>query len=347
LQNVDNAVVDQLQTAVLTIVAVTTRSQGLVVLVRQPGRVPLRLLLDGPAIEVGRDCPGLVLTDPKISRRHLSLQAAGGAVRVTDLQSRNGTFVGGRRIRRTHVMATGERGQLGSCTISLADAPLSLPRALADGPAATSMELVAASAVADPPDLAAMPSGARTLTLVFSDLEHAAGNAGRLGADRWRAVLEMHSAIVRRQADRRGGLELRSHEDGFLHGFPSAHEALSFAVDLHRALHVLARSRPADTVRARTGAHTGELLVGADGELVERHLAVGSRVAGAARGGELLVTGIVRELVEPTGDIEFGSPRLITLEGFRLEHLVHPVRWAPAPSLSPTARHIPQRRDAS
>src|SRR5437764_808979 len=36
------------------------------------------------------------LADPEVSRRHAALQAAAGAVYVTDLGSRNGTFLNGK-----------------------------------------------------------------------------------------------------------------------------------------------------------------------------------------------------------------------------------------------------------
>lgn len=38
------------------------------------------------------------LADPEASRRHAALQAAGGALYVTDLGSRNGTFLNGKRL---------------------------------------------------------------------------------------------------------------------------------------------------------------------------------------------------------------------------------------------------------
>jgi len=38
------------------------------------------------------------LADPETSRRHSALQAAGGALYLTDLGSRNGTFLNGKRL---------------------------------------------------------------------------------------------------------------------------------------------------------------------------------------------------------------------------------------------------------
>jgi DNA-binding NtrC family response regulator len=57
----------------------------------------------GPS-EIGADpsC-ALVLTDPAVSRRHARVTIGNGSVVVTDLESRNGTFVGEARIREAEV----------------------------------------------------------------------------------------------------------------------------------------------------------------------------------------------------------------------------------------------------
>jgi class 3 adenylate cyclase len=325
--------VDGLQTAAPIVIQVTAGNQSPVVMIRQPGRVPLRLVLGDALVEVGRDCPGLVLTDPRISRRHLSLQAMAGTVRVTDLGSRNGTFVNGTRIRESHLLARGERVQLGGSTISLLEGTSPAVEGPSDVPRATSIELVAAAAVADPPDFTALSTEPGTLTIVLSGIEESTRRAAELGTGRWESILEMHNAIVRRHVSRYEGLEIKARGDGFAIGFPSARRALAFAVGVQRALNSLARSRPADTVRVRTGAHAAELVVGDDGDLVGRPIVIASLVANAARGGEILVTGIVRGLLESRGDVQFGAARLVALKGCR-QHLVHPVLWAPRPSPS-------------
>jgi DNA-binding NtrC family response regulator len=61
------------------------------------------LPLDG-TVEVGCDpgC-GLAMTDPSVSRRHLTVLCRGGRVRVVDRGSRNGTFVGETRVVEAEV----------------------------------------------------------------------------------------------------------------------------------------------------------------------------------------------------------------------------------------------------
>jgi len=303
----------------------TTGQEPVAVTIRQPGHVPLRLLLIGPALEVGRDCHGLVLDDPQISRRHLSLGASGGRVLVTDLGSTNGTLVDGRRIEGEHLLSPGEVVQLGASTIVIWNGEST---AASDNGRRTSIDLVAAAAVADPPDFASLAADAGTLTIVFSDIENSTRSAIELGDERWFAVLETHNAVIRRSVVRHGGNEIKAQGDGFMLSFPSARRALLCMADVQRALHALARSRPGDGVRVRVGAHTGEVILGDDGDLFGRHVVIASRIADAARGGEILVSSMVRELVEPRGEFTFGAARSVTLKGFAQSQLVHPLDWS-------------------
>jgi class 3 adenylate cyclase len=310
LQFVDSAPsVDGLQTAPAIFTHVTAKSQGLAaVVIREPGRVPLRLLLGGPAVEVGRDCQGLLLTDPQISRRHLSLQEASGEVRVTDLGSRNGTRVDGTPIDGAHVLAPGQVVQLGATTIALW---LDTPSATAPvhGRPDTSIERLCAAVTGD----------LGTPVIVFCDIENSRHRAVEFGDDRWAAVLEVNNSIVRRKVARHRGSEIASEADGFMLGFPSARNAVSCMVDVQRAVSALARSRPADRFRMRVGAHAGEV----PGENVH----VAARVAEAARGGEILVSEAVRELIGPKGGFRFGPARVVSLESLGGEQLAHPVEW--------------------
>jgi class 3 adenylate cyclase len=337
--------VDGLQAVGRIVPEVTAGSHRLVaVLIRQPGRAPLRLLVGGSTVEVGRDCRGLLLTDPRISRRHLSLRQAAGAVRVTDLGSTNGTLVDGAPLRGSHILAPGEVVQLGASTIVLWSGTLARRASGGDAPA-TAVELVPTDPTADPPDYAALAAGAGTITLVCSDVERSSRRAAELGGDRWRTVLETRHAIFRRHVERHGGTELWALEDRLVHSFPNARGAVRGMVDVQRALHALARSRPGDSVRVRVGVHAGDAIVGDDGDLVGRPAAIAAWIANAARGGEILTSGTVRELVEPSGDLAFGPARMVALSGSR-QHPVHPVQWAP-PLAVPTNEHLSTGRAMS
>ena len=68
-------------------------------------------------------------------------------------------------------------------------------------------------------------------------------------------------------------------------------------------------------------------MLGDDGDLFGRHVVMASRVADQAHGGEILVSSLVREIVEPRGDIVFGESRTAVLKGLAGEHLLHRVVW--------------------
>jgi pSer/pThr/pTyr-binding forkhead associated (FHA) protein len=70
----------------------------------------------------------LVIDDPGISRQHARFLAEGGAVRVEDLGSSNGTFVNGERISGEVELAAGDEVQVGGTVLGVegADAPTAL-----------------------------------------------------------------------------------------------------------------------------------------------------------------------------------------------------------------------------
>src|ERR1700679_2337846 len=61
----------------------------------------------------------LRLSDRTASRRHASLELATGALRVTDLESTNGTYAGGMRLVQAYLEG-GEQLRLGDTTLEVA-----------------------------------------------------------------------------------------------------------------------------------------------------------------------------------------------------------------------------------
>jgi DNA-binding NtrC family response regulator len=86
------------------------------------------------AVGVGTaDDNGLVVSDATVSRYHLELRRAPDGIQITDLGSRNGTWVGGVRIERATVPA-GTRVRLGGTTITVEDAGSTVAAAATDPP---------------------------------------------------------------------------------------------------------------------------------------------------------------------------------------------------------------------
>jgi transcriptional regulator with PAS, ATPase and Fis domain len=80
--------------------ALDEASPGLVVIFSGGRPKCLSIRLDKKPIEVGRVASEgvFVVEDDRVSRRHTRISLKGGSVRVTDLDSRNGTFVDGKRV---------------------------------------------------------------------------------------------------------------------------------------------------------------------------------------------------------------------------------------------------------
>ena len=52
-----------------------------------------------------------------------------------------------------------------------------------------------------------------------------------------------------------------------------------------------------------------------------------ARIADRAEGGEILVSSLLKQLIESSGDIHFGEGRNVELKGLEGTHTVHSVVW--------------------
>ncbi len=194
------------------------------------------------------------------------------------------------------------------------------------GGVAASIDIVAAAALDDERlDLTphAAPDG--TVTLLFSDIEGSTLSNERLGDRRWLELLHVHNRIVREQVNTHEGFEVKSQGDGFMVAFSSARRALDCAIGIQRALWQHSEGDPDEPLAVRIGLHTGEVVKeGAD--FFGRNVTMAARVAGCARGGEILVSSLVKELAD-TGDISFGRVREVELKGFSGTRHLHEVIW--------------------
>ena len=296
--------------------------------ISEPGRTPLHLVIRRP-IAVGRDCDGLLLADAELSRRHLQLSATAGGVTVQDLGSTNGTLVDGTALNGPTLVRAGQVVMFGRCRLEIVAGADHQPPRLDDDPMRrTSIDIVAAAAAAEP--LPPLLSQGGTLTIVFSDIEQSTRRGAQLGDEQWMSLLGFHNSLVRRHVERRGGFEVKSQGDGFMLAFPSARSAVLCSIDIMRALDAHARSRPTDALRIRIGMHAGEAIV-EDGDLFGRPVVLAARIASQARGGEILVSSLVREIVESRGDLVFGDSRDVELKGLAGAYSLHAIDW--------TARH--------
>jgi hypothetical protein len=73
----------------------------------------------GVKVVIGREDADLMLDDPEVSRRHAVLRRSGDSVVIEDLDSTNGTFVNGERIREPITVRCGDEVRLGRTTLEI------------------------------------------------------------------------------------------------------------------------------------------------------------------------------------------------------------------------------------
>jgi class 3 adenylate cyclase len=190
----------------------------------------------------------------------------------------------------------------------------------------TSIDAVASAVEDERPDLsrAAAPDG--TVTILFSDIEGSTEMTERLGDRRWLEVLREHNRVVRSEVQAHGGFEVKSQGDGFMVAFSSARRALDCAIAIQRAFATRAEESADDAVRVRIGMHTGEAIRERD-DFFGRNVILAARIAAQADGAEVLVSSLLKELTESSGDIAFGEAREVTLKGLSGSYRLHAVDW--------------------
>jgi class 3 adenylate cyclase len=161
---------------------------------------------------------------------------------------------------------------------------------------------------------------------MFSDIEDSTVMTERLGDRQWMDVLRAHNALVRRQLKAHGGFEVRSLGDGFMMAFPSARRALHCAAAIQRALTAPLDDGSGARLKVRMGLHTGETIRDED-DFFGRAVVLAARIAAAARGGEVFVSSLLRELTASSGEFTFDEGRELELKGLSGTHRVYALNW--------------------
>lgn len=220
---------------------------------------------------------------------------------------------------------------------------------LSDVDVQTSIDAVARSVEQTRPDLtpAVAPDG--TVTIMFSDIEDSTVLTERLGDRRWLELLKRHNQILREHVTKHGGYEVKSQGDGFMLAFASAGKAIQCAIDIQLALSEHRRRHPDEPLKVRVGLHTGEMLR-EDADFFGKNVILAARIAAQARGDEIIVSALLRDLVLSSGDFEFDQERELELKGLSGRYRVFAVPWspdAPGPEAEPESDGTPVPADAA
>jgi class 3 adenylate cyclase len=143
-------------------------------------------------------------------------------------------------------------------------------------------------------------------TVLFTDIVGSTERAAAAGDRDWRALLERHDELVRRQLERFRGREVKQTGDGFLATFDGPARAVSCASAITEQVRGLG-------LEVRAGVHTGECEQ-RNGDLAGMAVHIGARVGASAGPGEVLVSSTVKDLVVGSG-LEFEDRGATELKG--------------------------------
>jgi eukaryotic-like serine/threonine-protein kinase len=185
------------------------------------------------------------------------------------------------------------------------------------------------------PDLSGAVAPDGTVTVLFTDIEGSTQLTEALGDAAWIGVLREHNAIVREQVAAHSGFEVKSQGDGFMLAFASPEDAVRCAIGIQRALE---QAPPNEhRLRVRIGLHTGEPIREQD-DFFGKAVILAARIAAEARGGEILVSPLVRAITERSGEFSFSDPTDVELKGLSGMHRLSAVRWREDPPALRTSR---------
>jgi len=150
-------------------------------------------------------------------------------------------------------------------------------------------------------------SGQRVLaTILCTDIVDSTATAIRVGDAAWRDLIAEQTSATRREIDRYRGREAATTGDGLLALFDGAERAVHCAAAIRRVSQAL-------DIQLRIGIHTGEVERLTDNiRGVAVHVV--TRITALARPGEVLISGVTRDLLAETS-LSFSSRGAHELKG--------------------------------
>jgi class 3 adenylate cyclase len=179
----------------------------------------------------------------------------------------------------------------------------------------------------------------RTVTVLFTDVVGSTSLLNRLGDEAAHELRRRHFALLRHAVRHHTGHEVKSLGDGLMVGFASALSAAECAITMQRAV-----DSCGDPLALRIGVDVGE-PIREDNDLFGAPVILARRLCDAAKGGQIVVSGLVRALIGGRGDHEFDSLGGLALRGYSQPVTASALRWTPA--WGPVVSQSPASRTGS
>ena len=173
-----------------------------------------------------------------------------------------------------------------------------------------------------------------TVTIMFTDVEGSTAMLSSRGFTLSHEIMKAYESIIEEKITEHAGRRIKGLGDGVMVSFGSTRHAVECAIQIQRAITEYSKQNPERKLKIRIGINTGEVVEEA-GDIFGAAVNVAARVAGKARGGQILVSEVVRDLVGPVSEMKFGYRGRYKLKGFPDRFRLHDVTPGEAPSSTP------------
>jgi class 3 adenylate cyclase/DNA-binding CsgD family transcriptional regulator len=187
--------------------------------------------------------------------------------------------------------------------------------------------------------MSVMPS-TETVTVLFSDVVGSTALLERLGPEKADRLRREHFLALRAAVSAHDGREIKNVGDGLMVVFGSAAAAVDCAVDMQRRASRVGTDDDVEPPALRVGIAAGDADI-EDGDFFGRPVVEASRLCAAARGGQILVSELIRLLVGGRGGHELVPEGELALKGFDHPVLALSVGWSPEPPGAVGALDVP------
>jgi class 3 adenylate cyclase len=163
-----------------------------------------------------------------------------------------------------------------------------------------------------------------TVTIMFTDVEGSTNLLSTRGFTESHEIMKAYESIIDEKVAEHAGRRIKGLGDGLMVSFGSSRHGVECAIEIQRAIAEYSKQNPERKIRIRIGLNTGEVVEEA-GDIFGAAVNVAARVAGKAKGGEILVSDVVRALVGPVAEIVFDYKGAYKLKGFPDRWRIHKV----------------------
>jgi len=173
-----------------------------------------------------------------------------------------------------------------------------------------------------------------TVTIMFTDVEGSTQMLSSRGFTLSHEIMKAYESIIEDKITEHAGRRIKGLGDGVMVSFGSSRHAVECALEIQRSIAEYSKQNPERKLKIRIGINTGEVVEEA-GDIFGAAVNVAARVAGKAKGGQILVSEVVRELVGPVAEMKFGYRGRYKLKGFPDRFRLHDVTASEVPSPTP------------